>query len=42
MLEVLDAALTPELNEKAAGVLSADIRLLLPSRRAAEATDGSG
>ncbi|MDQ0774513.1 uncharacterized protein (DUF2267 family) [Streptomyces aurantiacus] len=42
VLEVLDAALTPELNEKVAGVLPADIRLLLPSGRAAEATDDSG
>ncbi|MEU5702112.1 DUF2267 domain-containing protein [Streptomyces aurantiacus] len=42
VLEVLDAALTPELNEKVAGVLPADIRLLLPSGRAAEATGDSG
>ena len=41
VLEVLDAALTPELNEKVAGVLPADIRVLLPSGRAAEATDDS-
>ncbi|GAA3976920.1 hypothetical protein GCM10022384_28600 [Streptomyces marokkonensis] len=33
VLEVLDAALTPELTEKVAGALPADIRELLPAGR---------
>ncbi|OWA11836.1 hypothetical protein B9W62_07165 [Streptomyces sp. CS113] len=36
VLEVLDAALTPELTEKMAGVLPADIRELLPASRAVD------
>ncbi|GGV79935.1 DUF2267 domain-containing protein [Streptomyces griseoloalbus] len=39
VLEVLDAALAPELTEKVAGALPADIRGLLPVGRAAEDTD---
>ena len=36
VLEVLDAALTPELTQKVAGALPADIRTLLPAGRATE------
>ncbi|GAB1331411.1 DUF2267 domain-containing protein [Streptomyces sennicomposti] len=39
VLEVLDAALAPELMEKVAGALPADIRELLPLERAAEDTE---
>ncbi|MEU7252444.1 DUF2267 domain-containing protein [Streptomyces sp. NPDC045251] len=39
VLEVLDAALTPELTEKMAGALPADIRELLPSGRSMDGTD---
>ncbi|MET7295694.1 DUF2267 domain-containing protein [Streptomyces griseoloalbus] len=39
VLEVLDAALAPELTEKVAGALPADIRGLLPVGRATEDTD---
>ncbi len=39
VLEVLDAALSPELMEKVAGALPADIRGLLPVARAAESTE---
>jgi uncharacterized protein (DUF2267 family) len=39
VLEVLDAALTPELTEKLAGALPADIRELLPAGRAVEDAD---
>ena len=39
VLEVLDAALTPELTEKLAGALPADIRELLPAGRATEDAD---
>lgn len=39
VLEVLDAALTPELTEKVAGALPADIRELMPVSRATEETD---
>ncbi|MFC8008508.1 DUF2267 domain-containing protein [Streptomyces olivaceus] len=39
VLEVLDAALTPELTEKLAGTLPADIRELLPVGRTANGTD---
>ncbi|MFG2606346.1 DUF2267 domain-containing protein [Streptomyces sp. NPDC048514] len=38
VLEVLDAALAPELTERMAGALPADIRELLPVGRAAEYT----
>jgi uncharacterized protein (DUF2267 family) len=38
VLEVLDAALAPELTERMAGALPADIRELLPVVRAAEYT----
>jgi uncharacterized protein (DUF2267 family) len=38
VLEVLDAALTPELTEKMSGALPADIRELLPAGRAADDT----
>ncbi|MEU6465820.1 DUF2267 domain-containing protein [Streptomyces sp. NPDC046976] len=37
VLEVLDAALAPELTERMAGALPADIRELLPVERASEA-----
>ncbi|MER6263889.1 DUF2267 domain-containing protein [Streptomyces sp900105245] len=36
VLEVLDAALAPELTERMAGALPADIRVLLPTERATE------
>jgi uncharacterized protein (DUF2267 family) len=36
VLEVLDAALAPELTEKVAGALPSDIRELLPATRAAD------
>ncbi|MBB5939789.1 uncharacterized protein (DUF2267 family) [Streptomyces zagrosensis] len=39
VLEVLDAALAPELTQKVAGALPADIRELMPVSRAAESTD---
>ncbi|CAL9366574.1 hypothetical protein SUDANB176_00780 [Streptomyces sp. enrichment culture] len=39
VLEVLDAALAPELTEKVAGALPADIRELMPARRTADGTD---
>ncbi|WP_425385668.1 DUF2267 domain-containing protein [Streptomyces marokkonensis] len=39
VLEVLDAALTPELTEKVAAALPKDIGALLPVGRAAEDTD---
>jgi uncharacterized protein (DUF2267 family) len=39
VMEVLDAALAPELTEKIAAVLPADIRELLPAGRAAENSD---
>ncbi|MFI0237781.1 DUF2267 domain-containing protein [Streptomyces sp. NPDC016845] len=39
VLEVLDAALTPELMEKLTAALPADIGALLPSGRATEGTD---
>ncbi|PZH18680.1 DUF2267 domain-containing protein [Streptomyces sp. NTH33] len=39
VMEVLDAALTPELTGKIAAVLPADIRELLPADRAAENPD---
>ncbi|MFE5603382.1 DUF2267 domain-containing protein [Streptomyces coelicoflavus] len=39
VLEVLDAALAPELMEHVAGALPADIRELLPAGRAAEDAD---
>ncbi|MFD8521625.1 DUF2267 domain-containing protein [Streptomyces capillispiralis] len=39
VLEVLDAALAPELTQKVAGALPADIRGLLPVGRAADDTE---
>ncbi|MFJ3645059.1 DUF2267 domain-containing protein [Streptomyces murinus] len=39
VMEVLDAALAPELTERMAGALPADIRELLPLERASEADD---
>ncbi|GGW77153.1 hypothetical protein GCM10010503_63780 [Streptomyces lucensis JCM 4490] len=39
VLEVLDAALAPELLERMAGALPADIRELLPAGRASETTE---
>ncbi|MFE0822503.1 DUF2267 domain-containing protein [Streptomyces sp. NPDC058794] len=39
VLEVLDAALTPELTDKMAGALPADIRELLPAGRSTDGTD---
>lgn len=39
VLEVLDAALAPELMDHVAGALPADIRELLPAGRAAERAD---
>ncbi|CAL9642832.1 DUF2267 domain-containing protein [Streptomyces sp. Tu 3180] len=39
VLEVLDAALAPELTEKVAGALPADIRALLPAGRTTDDTD---
>ncbi|MYX98745.1 DUF2267 domain-containing protein, partial [Streptomyces sp. SID486] len=40
VMEVLDAALAPELTERMAGVLPADIRELLPVGRAVQGTEG--
>ncbi|MGW0769369.1 DUF2267 domain-containing protein [Streptomyces sp. NPDC002676] len=40
VLEVLDAALAPELTERMADVLPADIRELMPVRRATESAGG--
>ncbi|MFG2352132.1 DUF2267 domain-containing protein [Streptomyces sp. NPDC048521] len=42
VLEVLDAALAPELTERVAGALPADIRELLPVARATENTGEAG
>ncbi|MEV6940369.1 DUF2267 domain-containing protein [Streptomyces sp. NPDC051132] len=42
VLEVLDAALAPELTERMAGALPADIRELLPVERAVQDTGLSG
>ncbi|MEW2626004.1 DUF2267 domain-containing protein [Streptomyces sp. NPDC048106] len=39
VLEVLDAALAPELTERMAGALPADIRELLPVERASEGAE---
>ncbi|MET8563063.1 DUF2267 domain-containing protein [Streptomyces flaveolus] len=42
VMEVLDAALAPELTERMAGALPADIRELLPVERAVQDTGRSG
>ncbi|MBB5930992.1 DUF2267 domain-containing protein [Streptomyces echinatus] len=42
VMEVLDAALAPELTERMAGALPADIRELLPVGRAAQYTEETG
>ncbi|MFF9768574.1 DUF2267 domain-containing protein [Streptomyces sp. NPDC053086] len=42
VMEVLDAALAPELTERMAGALPADIRELLPVGRALQETEGFG
>lgn len=42
VMEVLDAALAPELTERMAGALPADIRDLLPVGRAAESAGRTG
>ncbi|WBO68328.1 DUF2267 domain-containing protein [Streptomyces camelliae] len=41
VLEVLDAAVAPELTERMAAALPADIRALLPVGRASEETEGT-
>lgn len=42
VMEVLDAALAPELTERMAGALPADIRDLLPVGRATEVPENTG
>ncbi|MFF7356043.1 MULTISPECIES: DUF2267 domain-containing protein [Streptomyces] len=42
VMEVLDAALAPELTERMAGALPADIRDLLPVGRATEGAESTG